>query len=78
MTPADKRKFIKSLCDSTRDHILGKVDAMPDNWDGHELRRYIADEFEHQNGLLARGRVRDNGASKRLQAYRSDVMTRPL
>ena len=67
MTPSERAKFIIELCDRSRDAILKCVGAMPDNWDGHELRRYIADHFEDQVFDMNR---------TRLLEYRNDVITR--
>lgn len=51
---------------------------MPDEWDGEELRRYLADRFEHECNLLARGQVRSSGSSKRLAAYKAACAKRGL
>lgn len=46
MTREERREFITSLCDSLKADILSKADKMPDDWDGHELRQYIADKAQ--------------------------------
>ena len=79
MTPKDKRFFIRDLIGNVCNDILAKVDDMPDEWDGHELRRYIADRFEQASiGVLGRGRVRSSGATKRMRDYRNTVLERNL
>ncbi len=45
MNAAEKRTFIKDLIRSTEKTVLEAVSAMPDNWDGIELREYIAEKF---------------------------------
>ncbi len=62
MTPEDKREFITSLCNSVRDELLGKVDKMPEEWNGIELRRLIAEKFSYEQAnkrLWNRKRVQD-------------------
>ena len=79
MTQEEKITFVRELIDNVRDEIIAKVPNMPDEWDGHELRRFIADRFEEANmGLLARGQVRSRGNSKRLKAYRNEVIVNNL
>lgn len=53
MDAATKREFVCDLIDTVRDEILGKLDRVPQNWDGHELREYIADKFGWQRGNLS-------------------------
>lgn len=43
MTEQEKVRFINDLCDSIKKDILSNVPKMPEEWDGHELRQYIAD-----------------------------------
>ena len=74
MTRDDQAAFIKSLCDSVRDHALGKLSAMPEGWDGMELREYLADQFDRERHMSRR----KADYRRRLRDYRSDVATRPL
>lgn len=67
MTPSEKAKFIRDLCDNCRDELMKRVMSMPDYWDGHEIRRYVADHFAHQIYEMNRARLRE---------YRNDVLTR--
>lgn len=43
MENQEKRQFIRTLCGSIRDDLLRLVDGTPADWDGHELRQWIAD-----------------------------------
>ncbi len=45
MNKEQKIKFVKDLIRVGRHNILKKIDKMPDEWDGIELRRYVADYF---------------------------------
>lgn len=58
MNKDEKRQFIKDLLDSTRDDILARVDAMPDEWDGREIRCYVADKFQEKWRLKLLGSAR--------------------
>lgn len=40
-----KRRFIRELCNRIRDEVSAKVPSMPTEWDGHELRIYLAERF---------------------------------
>lgn len=42
-TRAGKRKFIRSLMRGIEKDLLSKVDRMPEDWDGIELRWLISD-----------------------------------
>ena len=66
-TKAGKKAFVRSLCNSVRDVILANVGAMPDEWDGHELRELLAAAFAEQRGRLIIG--------KRKRDYRNAVAT---
>ena len=46
-TRAGKRRIIKELMTSALKEILEKVSRMPNEWDGIELREYLADYFDH-------------------------------
>jgi len=79
MNAKERTDFILDLIASVRNDIcVEKVEHMPDHWDGEELRRYVADRFEAETNILARGRVRQNGATKRLAAYHAAVILRGL
>ena len=78
MTKEDRRQFIDDLIVDVHAHIAEKIEAMPDHWDGVELRRYIADQFEGSVGVLRHGYIRSHGQSKRLKAYSLDVVTNDL
>jgi hypothetical protein len=50
---------------------------MPDTWDGHELRRYIADKFEEATITLKPG-TKDAGYRRRLREYQAIRIERNL
>lgn len=70
--------FVHDLVDAIKRDVVDRADRMPDDWDGEELRRYVADRFEGETNILARGKVRQNKASRRLAAYHAAVILRGL
>lgn len=45
MNLPEKDKFVHSIVDDLKKSILAKVDQMPDNWDGLEIRQFIKDYY---------------------------------
>lgn len=80
MNDKEKRAFIKDLARNVVAEVLAKVPHMPDDWDGHELRRYLADEFEASNiGLCRRARpFRGAQDARRVRAYNNEIIIRNL
>lgn len=66
MTPEAKEKFIRSLCNSVRDSVIERIKYMPEEWDGIELREYLAREFERET-VLSRNPQPDR---KRLREFK--------
>lgn len=67
-TIAGKKRFIAELTDRIRDCAIERADAMPESWDGHEIREYLAElfAFERTNAMKVRSRR---------AAYKSTVYT---
>jgi hypothetical protein len=63
-TVAWKREFIRNFCDEVSRHLQAKVDEMPVEWDGHELRKLIAEEFSSEVTTAMR-----DGRSARARRY---------
>jgi hypothetical protein len=72
MTPFDKATFCRELIANVQAEILANVDRFPEEWDGHELRRYIADRFEAATISLRRDRM-DPRYQSRMRNYRNAV-----
>lgn len=71
MDASEKREFVSELIDNVRRDILAKVDQMPDDWNGIELRQYIADKF---SGCVIASTM-DRG---RKRAYQNTMLTTNL
>lgn len=65
-----KRKFVRELVQNVQADILAKVDQMPDDWDGHELRRYVADKFNESASWPTHGKT---PYARRRSSYRNTV-----
>ncbi len=48
MNAHEKTKLIDSFMQSMKTHIMDAVQYMPEEWDGIEIRQYIADKFVRQ------------------------------
>lgn len=58
MTKKDKKEFINDLVRCIRKALLQKLDRVPEEWDGHELRNWIADAFDREKSDLNLSRRR--------------------
>ena len=45
MNLVEKDKFVHDILDDLKKEILIRVDRMPENWDGNEIRQFIADYY---------------------------------
>lgn len=75
-TPKGKKQFIRDHCDLIRDELLAKVHLMPDNWDGQELRVYIADRFEEAASMSVLRAL--NRPRRRWRDYQNTIATTTL
>jgi hypothetical protein len=71
MTKQQKKTFIRELVASVQSEALSKVAAMPEGWDGIELRWYLAEKF-HQSTMSAAVNQR------RKRDYDNEVLVRNL
>jgi hypothetical protein len=48
MTKIQQVNFVLDLCHAVRKDVVAQIDdgKIPEEWDGHELRRLLADRFE--------------------------------
>jgi len=69
MNKAQKIEFINELIDNVKSDVLEKVERMPDNWNGFELRWYLADKFTHKQ------RICETKHTERFRSYVNDIYT---
>lgn len=71
MTQEDKRKFIRELINRVKAEVIAKTERMPEEWDGMELRQFIADKFSEC--VMWR-----DWNKQRLKDYRNYILTTNL
>ena len=69
--PEGKREFIISLMDSMKEGLLEKVDKMPENWDGFELRWLIAEYVAEQSNFYT---SYDNRSSRKRNFHNERIV----
>ena len=68
----DQQAFIEEYFETVKKSVLAKLNDIPSDWDGSELRQYIADKFaESINPHF-------NKRGKRWRDFRNDVIVRNL
>jgi hypothetical protein len=75
MNYREKKTFVNQLISSVRRDIIAKLSNTPPEWDGHELRKYIADKFADQTSNVMGGATPDR---RRKAAYNNEVLVRNL
>ena len=60
MDSNEKQRFIEDLTATVCGEIINNIPKMPEDWDGIELRQYIADRFAYCifKGTMGRQRKR--------------------
>lgn len=67
----NKLRIISELFENVKDDVLRKVKDMPEEWDGIELRWYIAEKF----GEATISQKNDKAIAARYNKYRNFVIT---
>lgn len=69
MNKEEKKKFVIDLTKAVQDRIVVLIDEgkIPEQWDGHELRKLLADHFAYEMSALIVG--------KRLKDYKKVLIT---
>ena len=77
MSKKEQIKIVRELCNNMRDCLIGqiKTNAIPDNWDGHELRTLLADNFKQAASI---GVIRREPRWKRAKAYKNVIVVNNL
>jgi hypothetical protein len=59
MTISEQKKFVTDLMNSVRDSILQNAYEFPSDWNGVELRQYIADRMARETMPMKGARIRN-------------------
>lgn len=71
MTRTEQRQFVDNLMTSINRSLLEKIDKLPEDWDGREIRQWISDTVREQAGTLDR-------KTKRFRDYQNAVAVNNL
>ena len=71
MTKEEKTAFVETLCNDLKGFILSKVDKMPEEWDGVEIRQLMEDAVAQQYNWTKM-------SSKRKRDYNNEVVVRNI
>lgn len=70
-TKDGKREFIETMFKEMKALALSKLESFPDNWDGLELRTWLAEAWGYESAKKRLGR-------KRFKAFKSDIYNHNL
>lgn len=71
MTRKEKRLFLRELTSNVLSDLLKKLPKTPDDWNGIELRQWVADSF---SSCVFKGTM----PPSRKRKYNNEVLTRNL
>lgn len=71
MTKNEQRRFCSSICNDLKKEILKRVKTVPENWDGFELRQWIADYYISHYAY-------QNLKGQRKKDYKNDLIVKNL
>jgi hypothetical protein len=74
MTRDEQKAFVDELITRVKITLLSRLRNVPEEWDGHELRVWIADKFTDAAYL---SKLQDK-RSKRRRDYENEVLVRNL
>jgi hypothetical protein len=77
MHPTQKVKFIKELIRNVQADIIKNVGKMPDDWNGLELRLYVADKFAQGRYVLRQPKEPSSRLQKHCSSAKSLVPSLP-
>jgi hypothetical protein len=70
LSKEEKKQFIQEFIGRVQESLLSKLDRVPEEWDGYELREWIADTFDFERqGMMS---------AKRRKDYKNEVIVRNL
>lgn len=72
MTKEEKINFIKQLSEGLQEHLLLRMDKVPEEWTGFELRQWFADTALNEIPTF------QCMSGSKLQKYKNDILIRNL
>lgn len=76
MTRSQQKNFVRDLSRTISEHICAAIDAgkVPEEWDGHELRCWLAEQHAESAAMTC---IRNSPRQKRARAYRNHLLITP-
>jgi len=74
MTRQEKKEFCTQLIEGVKSLVMERLECVPENWSGIELRWFINEVFDDQ---CVFGQFRDH-RTKRYRKYHNDVIVNCL
>ncbi len=71
LSKSEKREFIRDLLNRVKASLLAKVNSMPEDWNGGEIRQLIADFVADEVNYIPMTR-------QRKRSYKNERLTRNL
>jgi hypothetical protein len=72
MKRIEQAEFIHDLIERVRTELYAKIPLLPEEWDGHELRQWIAERFQGASYL------KDKRYRARYRAFRRVIASTTL
>lgn len=66
MTKQDQHLIVTEILDSLRETLMANIDRVPANWDGFELRAWVADMAAERYAYALRGKRLKNYTNARI------------
>ena len=78
MLPDEQGRLVREMCDRIRDDVIGRIRQgdVPTDWNGIELRWWLADKFEFN--AFGRGKGADGHLRSRYRRYKNEERVRNL
>lgn len=77
MNKYERAMFVENFIEVVKKDLLSKMDRVPENWDGFELRWWIADTFREQT-IDYDGDRRSLAHKRRHRKYANDIAVHNL
>lgn len=68
-----KRELLVNFMDQMKETALKAADRMPEDWDGHEIRAYLAEKFAFEVSCVMRDK-----RSRRVREFRNTMAVNNL
>lgn len=78
MTPQEQEELVRECCNRIRDECISRIrqGGVPTDWNGIELRWWLADKFEFNT--FGRGKGADSHYRNRYRRYKNEERVRNL